>query len=244
MTTDPQMAGDFHTKEGWWFGRLEDGSVGITKTNERAEIIEHQVVLAPNEWASVVAFVSTKGDNAESFDEALRFHSGATGQDAEIRDLRESLLLQEAEARENATGAVNQHHWKRKAFHWLNDLHDTEDRLSQREDLIQRLRARAQECIEELASTPGRHYESLATKYFTDLCEIIGPAALTEDPTPSEPVLPELTPLDGFTIKDVTDVLHPKQREWMFKTLHHMAVKRRTTPFPSKPLSGPSETED
>lgn len=75
MASDPQIAGDFHTKEGWWFGRLEDGSVGITKTNERAEVIESQVVLAPNEWASAVAFVSARGDNAETFGEVLRLHN-------------------------------------------------------------------------------------------------------------------------------------------------------------------------
>ena len=73
-----RAAGHFHTKEGWWFRRLADGAVVLTKTNERAEIIESRVVLAPNEWASAVAFVSARGDNAETFGEVLRFHNQTT----------------------------------------------------------------------------------------------------------------------------------------------------------------------
>ena len=58
----------FHAKEGWYFGRVEDGGVHIVSPNE-------EVRLDADTWASAVASVSSRGDCAEAFQEAQRLHS-------------------------------------------------------------------------------------------------------------------------------------------------------------------------
>ena len=67
----------FHYKDGWYFKRLEDGSVQVTKTaaGPQTENIVTQAVIDVDSWASIVASVSVKGDNAESFEAARKFHN-------------------------------------------------------------------------------------------------------------------------------------------------------------------------
>lgn len=76
--------GRFHYKEGWYFSRLEDGSVLIERESEQktwkggrmAPLITARMVIDPDGWASVVASVSAPGDNAETFKSASELHAG------------------------------------------------------------------------------------------------------------------------------------------------------------------------
>ena len=61
----------FHAKEGWYFGRLEDGSVRIITPDPAVT-----VKLDPDLWASAVASVSAQGDTAEAFQKASELHKG------------------------------------------------------------------------------------------------------------------------------------------------------------------------
>lgn len=57
----------FHAKDGWYFGRTEDGGVHVISPKE-------EVRLDADTWASVIASVSAQGDTAEAFQEARNFH--------------------------------------------------------------------------------------------------------------------------------------------------------------------------
>jgi hypothetical protein len=91
----------FHAKDGWYFDRLDGGQVRITKrvpvlsddgeyASERAviEIVE----LDENSWASVVASVSEKGEDRDTFDAAQRLHRGHVHDDSETEQRLRSLL--------------------------------------------------------------------------------------------------------------------------------------------------------
>lgn len=64
----------FHTLEGWWFQRLDDGRVQVTHTDPTGETVHGQVVIEGGPWCSVVATVSAKGETSATWQEALRFH--------------------------------------------------------------------------------------------------------------------------------------------------------------------------
>jgi len=67
----------FHAHSGWWFERLADGSVRIMVTldgqmpNADRGNLGPSVVLPPGTWASVVAYASRDGENAETFQAAF-----------------------------------------------------------------------------------------------------------------------------------------------------------------------------
>lgn len=70
---------EFHWTNGWYFKRLENGSVRIRKaTNFESQAPdlkpEIELVIPPNEWASIVASVSVGGD-AQNFQRATELHS-------------------------------------------------------------------------------------------------------------------------------------------------------------------------
>jgi hypothetical protein len=70
----------FHLKEGWFFERLSDGSVMVTKRKDagmESPIITRMIV-PPEEWASVVASVSAGNEFNGRWKAALDFHSGLT----------------------------------------------------------------------------------------------------------------------------------------------------------------------
>ncbi len=87
----------FHSKDGWFFRRLEDGEDGdvhVIKTRDGREPrfasddadehdpdflsnIEAQVIFDKSTWASIVATVSVRGETAKTWEEALRFHNGS-----------------------------------------------------------------------------------------------------------------------------------------------------------------------
>ena len=59
---------EFHWREGWYFKRLEDGSV-------RVRVKRLLVTIPPNEWGSIVASVSPRGDTATTYAAAMRLHN-------------------------------------------------------------------------------------------------------------------------------------------------------------------------
>jgi len=68
--------GEHHWQNGWYFKRLEDGSVRIRKytspasTHEPRRLVEEEAVIPPDEWASIVASVCLHGGNADEYERA------------------------------------------------------------------------------------------------------------------------------------------------------------------------------
>ena len=64
----------FHWKDNWFFERIEDGVVRIYHLDEHG-IADEDIEIDADSWASIVAWVSARGENAETFNEARQFHS-------------------------------------------------------------------------------------------------------------------------------------------------------------------------
>lgn len=67
----------FHLKDGWYFERTAMGDVKIVKKASPmgdAPVVA-EIVVPPNEWASVVASVCFDGENAETFGAMQEFHN-------------------------------------------------------------------------------------------------------------------------------------------------------------------------
>lgn len=62
----------FHANSGWYFERQEDGVVKISAAVDRSS---ETIILAPTEWASVIAAVSAQGETSESYQAGLRLHT-------------------------------------------------------------------------------------------------------------------------------------------------------------------------
>ncbi len=112
----------FHAQDGWFFRRNSDGSVTIALVSpphgamflvdgaddNAIDSAAVRVTLPSTSWASVMASVSAKGETADRFTEAARFHD-ATGESTadelqrvygELRRTYE-LLNSEREARDD-----------------------------------------------------------------------------------------------------------------------------------------------
>jgi len=66
----------FHWKDGWYFERLEDGSVHIEKVYSGAEGTNHyeaEAMIGPESWAQIICEVSGKPTDYAA---AERFHAG------------------------------------------------------------------------------------------------------------------------------------------------------------------------
>ena len=61
----------FHAKDGWCFERLESGAVHVWNPALGPNC---SLMMTPDMWASVVASVSVRGDNAQDHHSALMFH--------------------------------------------------------------------------------------------------------------------------------------------------------------------------
>lgn len=62
------VATGFHWREGWYFRRLPDGSVGIVhRETPTSEWLRADLIIPPNEWASIVASMSNAGETAKTF---------------------------------------------------------------------------------------------------------------------------------------------------------------------------------
>ena len=79
------MTAAFHYRDGWYFERLEDGSVHIYYRGEPDVFPMATVTIDPASWASIVAHVSAKGD--------LSLAQQLERAEAQVRRLREVLLF-------------------------------------------------------------------------------------------------------------------------------------------------------
>lgn len=69
----------FHYTDGWYFERLEEGTVRIYHNNKGAfgATEEDQVLdIDPASWASIVASVSKLGETSETYQRAIAYHQG------------------------------------------------------------------------------------------------------------------------------------------------------------------------
>ncbi len=73
------MGSRFHYRDGWYFERLEDGSVRITHPDgwidDKTQAHE-DFDIDPASWASIVAHVSKLGETAESYQHTIAAHQG------------------------------------------------------------------------------------------------------------------------------------------------------------------------
>lgn len=69
----------FHSKNGLFFERLQDGSVHILRTYDaryvRADNVVLDITLSASEWASVVASVMARGETGDTYRLALDAHN-------------------------------------------------------------------------------------------------------------------------------------------------------------------------
>jgi hypothetical protein len=64
----------FHWSGGVYFRRAEDGTVEIGEGPDFDNVtVLHRI--DPSSWASIVSTVSARGEDHETYNEALRFHS-------------------------------------------------------------------------------------------------------------------------------------------------------------------------
>lgn len=66
----------FHARDGWYFHREDDGSVRIMAPDSMGPDAHQVVTLDADTWASVVASVGQRGETADTFGKARRFHDG------------------------------------------------------------------------------------------------------------------------------------------------------------------------
>lgn len=78
-----------HVKDGLFFKRSLNGWVEIVKRESADEMsnVVFETMLSPNEWASVIASVSIRGDHEPYFQQALDFHGGGVGRQIDNPDL-------------------------------------------------------------------------------------------------------------------------------------------------------------
>lgn len=79
----------FHVEHGLTFERLTDGSVRIRKYREpftvgSEDMVEFQVTLEPDRWASVLASLSPTGESADTYQEARKYHAGGSNAEGRI----------------------------------------------------------------------------------------------------------------------------------------------------------------
>lgn len=79
----------FHARNGFYFRRMKDGSVRVTVAvtvrsrqftageweDAVGDAVLHEIVLPENEWASVVAAVSERGETSATWQEARDYHA-------------------------------------------------------------------------------------------------------------------------------------------------------------------------
>jgi hypothetical protein len=62
----------FHAHDGWYFERLDDGSVKISAAVNRCT---EETTLTADTWASIIAAVSDAGDTSQTFYAAQALHT-------------------------------------------------------------------------------------------------------------------------------------------------------------------------
>ena len=61
----------FHAKAGWWFTRMDDGSVRVHRQSVDGIRILDSIVFSVTEWASIVSSVSNTGETRQSWADAV-----------------------------------------------------------------------------------------------------------------------------------------------------------------------------
>jgi len=74
-TIEVQKSGAFHWRDGWFFKRLSDGSVSIFHAEDSKDYLYPSLTIPPNEWASIIAQCSAKGESDGGWERALQFHT-------------------------------------------------------------------------------------------------------------------------------------------------------------------------
>ena len=72
MADTPDLG--FHAKEGWYFKRLEDGQVEVKHMSGKFTVC--RAVFDKDTWASIVASVSSLGEDGSTFRRAEALHGG------------------------------------------------------------------------------------------------------------------------------------------------------------------------
>ncbi len=70
----------YHWKDNWFFKRGADGTVVVRHDNKETHRPDVSLLIPPNEWASIIASVSARGETAEQYAAATDFHNGRAGQ--------------------------------------------------------------------------------------------------------------------------------------------------------------------
>lgn len=65
----------FHLSNEFWFRRLPNGDV-VVEVRAVDGTVKHAATVTGHGWASAVAFVSARGETADTFREASAFHGG------------------------------------------------------------------------------------------------------------------------------------------------------------------------
>lgn len=73
-----QEIGEFHSRDGFYFKRQEDGAVRIrvAEGGRAADSVLREVTLPGDEWASVMASVSRQRETSATWERARAFHNG------------------------------------------------------------------------------------------------------------------------------------------------------------------------
>lgn len=64
----------FQWRDGWFFNRVDDGSVRVSQVDWARKHVTLQVTIPAPEWASIVCSVSRDGETAERWNRAQDFH--------------------------------------------------------------------------------------------------------------------------------------------------------------------------
>jgi len=73
----PPIDSGFHWRDGWYFKRLDDGTVRVLLVHGQ-QIYQH-LIIPDNEWASIVCSVSADGETGERWQQARNFHGVSGG---------------------------------------------------------------------------------------------------------------------------------------------------------------------
>lgn len=73
MNAEPVIHG-YHWRDGWHFTRCPDGSVRIMNGRTPVGVDPIDLTIPPNEWASIIANVSARGETSNSYYLAGVFH--------------------------------------------------------------------------------------------------------------------------------------------------------------------------
>ena len=69
--------GSFHWQAGWYFRRLDNGTVQVAhllRDTDGEERVDQRLLIPADEWASIILAVSARTPTGENYDAARKFH--------------------------------------------------------------------------------------------------------------------------------------------------------------------------